>query len=300
MLKLSENPEYGFAVGRVRALEPQLLDRSRYERLIRARDPGEFSAALSETAYSRYLEGEKGGSDVPAALDQAAQDNYGFLAQYALDPWLLQLFQLPARYRQLKAAARDADYARQPSNIDATFDRQQQRDALELTVASDFLTGWLHLHADVENLRAFVRIKAEPDLPTSAERQAELADAWLGGGQLKLADLDALLTEPWDTAEERLGKPPPFGVGSEKFAEYVYEGVADITARGSIVRMERLGRELELAWVRQARYATFGHEPLAAYLLLQENELRNLRQLYSAKVAGLSEEQARDLVAYVE
>jgi vacuolar-type H+-ATPase subunit C/Vma6 len=34
--------------------------------------------------------------------------------------------------------------------------------------------------------------------------------------------------------------------------------------------------------------------------LLQENELRNLRQLYAAKLAGVGEETAQNLVAYVE
>jgi vacuolar-type H+-ATPase subunit C/Vma6 len=34
--------------------------------------------------------------------------------------------------------------------------------------------------------------------------------------------------------------------------------------------------------------------------VLRENELRNLRLLYAAKLAGLGDEETRDLIAYVE
>jgi len=37
-----------------------------------------------------------------------------------------------------------------------------------------------------------------------------------------------------------------------------------------------------------------------AFFLLRENELRNVRLLYAAKLAGIADEETRDLVAYVE
>ena len=89
MARLSENPEYGFAVGRVRALETDLLERARYERLVWSPGVREFAAALAETAYSRFLEG--GAADVPQALDKTTAENVAFLAQYALNRWLLDL-----------------------------------------------------------------------------------------------------------------------------------------------------------------------------------------------------------------
>jgi vacuolar-type H+-ATPase subunit C/Vma6 len=64
--------------------------------------------------------------------------------------------------------------------------------------------------------------------------------------------------------------------------------------------MERLGRELELRYLRQTRYATFGHEPLVTFHMMQQNELRNLRQLHAAKVAGLAPEVVQELVAYAD
>src|SRR5512141_413686 len=102
MSSLSENPSYGFAIGRVRALEPALMDRARYERFKRARNGEEFAAALAETAYGRFL--ENGVAGVTQALDSAASENAGFLSEYALDKWLLQLFSIPSAIRQLKMA----------------------------------------------------------------------------------------------------------------------------------------------------------------------------------------------------
>jgi vacuolar-type H+-ATPase subunit C/Vma6 len=62
--------------------------------------------------------------------------------------------------------------------------------------------------------------------------------------------------------------------------------------------MEKLGREMELAYLRGARHAVFGHEPVVAFHLLWENEIRNVRGLCAGKRAGLAEADLRDFIAY--
>ncbi len=329
MVRLSENPEYGFAVGRVRALEPALLDRGRYERLVRAKGGDGFVAVLAETAYSKFL--QTGAADVPRALTRAAEENFAFLAEYALDPWLLELARVPAAFLASKVelkrsrssgaegaggrkepaaqpgsltAARASEaralalaafeQGRDPSAIDLVMDRAQQSLALELARPNEFLTGYYRLHADLENLRTLARVKA------GAGAGADLEPAFLPGGTLALSDFLAVLGEPWDVMVDRFAKAPPFGSGEERFFDYLEQGTTMVADRRSIVRMERLGRELELGYLRLTRYATFGLEPLATFFLLHENELRNLRQVHAAKVAGLPDETAQELVAWVE
>jgi len=330
MVSLSEDPKYGFAIGRVRALEPALMDRPRYERFIRARNGEEFAAALAETAYARFL--ESGTADVMRAFGSAAEENAAFLSAYALDDWLLHLFSLPGAFRRLKTHIKEAlsqgqtgvpapdefeatgqrsvvgkvvaetvevfAKNRNPAAVDMAIDRLMQDVELEVASHSEFTIGYLGLHADTENLRTLVRLKAlEGGEKAPVE---EMEAAFLKGGTLTLASLLTALPLPWPEVLELLAKAPPFGAGSEAFHDYLEQGRTAVTDRRSFTRMERLGREAELRYVRQTRYATFGHEPLVAFFLLRENELRNLRLLYAAKLAGLAVDEAQDLVAYVE
>lgn len=330
MVRLSEDPKYGFAVGRVRALESSLIDRSRYERLVRTRSREEFVAALAETAFARFLEGEAAG--LAQAFDRAAQENAAFLSTYALDDWLVHLFSMPATFRMLKRDLKDAlshgktevsipnefeamkqksrvgevvahtveafRRDRNPAAVDAALDQLMQEIELQAASSSEFMVGYFGLHADNENLRTLVRLKvmAKDDKNLAGE----LAAAFLRGGTLTLASLLAALFQPWPAVLELLAKPPPYGVGSESFRGFLEQGRTGVAERRSFVRMERFGREAELGYLRQTRYATFGHEPLVTFFLLRENELRNLRLLYAAKLAGRPDEETHDLVAYVE
>jgi V/A-type H+-transporting ATPase subunit C len=336
MVRLSEDPKYGFAIGRVRALEPGLMDRSRYERFIRARSGEEFVAAVAETAYAKFFEG--GTVAVTQAFDRAAQENAAFLSAYALDEWLVQFFWTPVKFRRIKttfksalseASGEDKDKTdspalsgfgaaewsarvdqvlaegkeafardRNPAAADVALDRLMQEIELQIASRSQFLSGYLGLHADIENLHTLVRLKVGggEDKNSAGEMEA----AFLPGGTLTLAGLLTALPQPWPAVTELLGKVPPYGVGNESFHDYLEQGRIAVAEKRSFTRMERLGRELELRYLRQTRYATFGHEPLVTFFLLRENELRNLRLLYAAKLAGRAVEETQDLVAYVE
>lgn len=314
MVTLSENPEYGFANGRVRSLETALLDRNRYDRLVRSGTLPEFLQALADTPYGKHL-AEGGAADFDAALAAAGRDNFAFLAEYAFDPWLLVVFRLPGEILELKRALKRAlaaggepvrpaaaagsrldgaitavmaEYAEKhdPALIDMTLDRVQQELLVSAALPSEFLSGFYALHADLENLRSLLRVKVMGD------ERAVFAAAFLPGGTMSESMLAPLLAEPLETLATRFAATP--------FRVYVEEGVAQATNRKTFSRMERLGREMELSFLRQSRYATFGHEPLVTYFLLRENELRNLRGLYAARAAGLSETAAHELVAWVD
>jgi V/A-type H+/Na+-transporting ATPase subunit C len=314
MINLSENPEYGFANGRVRSLETTLLDRSRYDRLVRSGTLPEFLQALADTPYGKYP-AEGGAVDFDAALAAAGRDNFAFLAEYAFDPWLLTVFRLPGQILELKRALKRtliaggepvrpaaepgsrldaaiasalAEYAEKhdPALMDMALDRAQQELLVEAARPSAFLSGFYSLHADLVNLRSLLRVKVMGD-----ERSVFDA-AFLPGGTIAKGMLTLLLVEPTEALVTRFAATP--------FHSYVEEGVNQAVHRKTMTRMERLGREAELSYLRQSRYATFGHEPLVTYFLLRENELRNLRGLYAAHAAGLSETAAHELVAWVE
>lgn len=305
--------DYGFALGRMRVMEAALIDRPRYDRLVRAQTIAAFREVLSDTAYSGYLGGEET-VNMEVALERAAEDNLSFLSEYCLDRWALDAFRLSAvahnqkvicKHRLLGTKPADeelrstgltpADPSRwdkacaqlsDPEEIDAALDRLEQELVLEACRPSSFLAGFFSLRADTRNLQTLVRAKL-----FSADKRVFERNL-LAGGSLKQALLVELFSKEWELVLARFRLTP--------FRRMVEEGVTWAQERGSLARMERLGREMGLAYARKARFITFGHEPLTGFYIVKENEITNLRQLYEAKAAGLEEDYCRELVALIE
>lgn len=333
MIAASEDTRYGFAIGRVRALETTLLDVTRYDRLVRTRNQQEYRVQLADTVYGRFLDEDPEGSLEHSFL-RTAESNFAFLAQYCADQWVLNLFRrsadvhnlkvlvksqlegreatesfllgygewnqaqlgalagaepkaLPVGYQQAVSRAVELyTEERNPTVVDVLLDYAAHDEALELTLGSRFLAGLQAMHADVENLRTFIRVRV---LDEDAD---VLEPALLDGGTIRRAVLLSLISEEWEVVVNR------FRI--TVYGRMVEEGIGRVVRDQSTLRLERLGRELKLHYLRQSRYFTFGYEPLVTYYLLRDNELVNLRRLNVAKAAGLAEADCRELVAYVE
>ncbi len=328
---MSDDVRYGFAVGRVRALETTLFDRARYGRLIRAADADVLLSALGDTYYSRYLneEGEAGRIEQLCAAAEA--ENRLFFHKYCLDAWVSRVFEVQDAFHNLKvllkeqlqgvehdpsvtvsagcwsvpglplppevvatpapagvgaavALARAAfEQDSDPVDVDLILDRAAYQLALELARPSVFLSGYLSLGADLENLRTVIRLKA-----LDGER-AVFDRALLPGGTLRPTAVAAVLSEEWDSCVARFRLTV--------FAELLEEG-SRLATTGSALADERVVREMRLRYLLRARYATFGFEPLVGYFLFRRNEIRNLRLLGAAKSAGLDEGLCQELVAH--
>jgi V/A-type H+/Na+-transporting ATPase subunit C len=320
-IRFLENPGYGYAVGRVRALELKLLDRQRYDRLVRAGSLEEFAQILGDTAYAESV---TAGSATGLARAQA--ENRDFLARYALDPWLTGLYQVRADFHNLRLMTRsrvtgagfpgmnldfgaraEPELARLlapagsktrpdrlgdqlsvllacepgPVEIDVTLDRMEQEELLDRLGPSDYLTGYLRLRADIKNLFAGLRLRG-----ASA---AELEAALLPGGTVPARSWRALhRAEP--AAYQRRFR-------YTEIAPLCDSSIDEFPSGRSADRLERSGREIALAYLLRARYAVVGHEPLACFYLFRENEIANLRRLHAAKAAGRPPEECADLVA---
>ncbi len=333
MIAASEDTRYGFAIGRVRALETTLLDATRYDRLVRTHSQHEYRVQLADTVYGRFLD-EKPEGGLEHSFMRTAENNVAFLAQYCVDQWVLDLFRrsadvhnlkvlvksqlekrkptensllgyggwnqvqlealagakpkaLPTRYRQAVTRAVELYTRKQnPTVVDVLLDRAAHDEALERTVGSRFLAGLQVMHADVENLRTFVRVRV---LDENADM---LEPALLKGGMIRKAVLLSLFGEEWEVIVSRFRLTT--------YGRMIEEGISRVVRDQSALRLERLGREMKLRYLRQSRYLTFGYEPLVTYYLLRDNELINLRRLNAAKAAGLAEADCRELVAYVE
>jgi V/A-type H+-transporting ATPase subunit C len=326
--KTAEETSYGFAIGRLRALETALLDRARYERLVRQPDADGMRAVLTDTRYGALVE-ETGGLE--PALRRASEENFAFLEQYCEDGWVLDLFRLSADVHNLKTLIKSRLLEREPGDDEllgygawprtrvealaggepkseperfrkaaqrATERSLETKDPAEVDIALDREAQAARVEACRNNgfLSRLFELRANTEnlrtlarVRAMAEERGVLEAAMMPGGSLKPAELLGLVGED-DAAVVQRFRLTGFG-------RMMDEGLSWLREKHSLARLERLGRELELEHLLTARYLVFGFEPLVAFYLVRENEIGNLRRLAAAKTARLPEEGCRELVS---
>jgi vacuolar-type H+-ATPase subunit C/Vma6 len=126
-----------------------------------------------------------------------------------------------------------------------------------------FLSGWVEREIDLANIRAFFRLlwaQEAPDL---------LRESLIGGGSLAPEFYRKIQDEPQEALAQRFAPT--------RYGRCVEEGSSSFRAKGSFARLEGLSDSLLITYLRTSAYTAFGVEPLMAYGLLVEFEIKALR-----------------------
>lgn len=152
--------------------------------------------------------------------------------------------------------------------IDYGIDRVQAaykiRRAIEL--GSVFLESLFRTQIDLMNIRTMLRLKA-------AEREEK--EHFMAGGFVETGRFGHCL----DVGYEALG--PLFY--ATPYHDVVEGGVSYLTAEQSFLRLERLCEEHLMGFLRSTQSLAAGPQPVIAYLLMKENEIRTVRMLLTCK-----------------
>ena len=140
---------------------------------------------------------------------------------------------------------------------------------------------------DILNVQTFVRLK-QIGKPVEF-----LGKVFLEGGRVDLTTLMELYGETYQQIGERLDL---YG-----FGEAVGRGAAEAAAGGSYALMEKLCDNLKVRYAKGAQFITAGIEPIAAFYVAKEMELKNLRMVLTGKLVGIPEETLKERLreAYV-
>lgn len=179
--------------------------------------------------------------------------------------------------------------SRDPQEIDILLDRACYAEMLQgaREAGNDFVIGYVQLLIDILNVQSFVRVK-QIGKPVEF-----LAKVFLEGGRIDLTTLMELYGVGYQQIGERLDL---YG-----FGEIVGRGAAAAAADGSFALMEKLCDNLKIRYVQGAKFVTAGVEPIAAFYVAKEMELKNLRMVLTGKLVGIPEETLKERLreAYV-
>ncbi len=318
---------YGFGVGNIRALETRLIDETMLARLLEAGSLKDLEGELEETEYSQVISLSNDLQDPEAMLQAELKRVYDLVHSMDPDPALTDLFryrydihnlktcykaqligedpgpaltdlglypveeikrmiaeedmggltpELSAMMEELLPKLKDAPDSR---SVEMLFDNAQYSFLYAQAQRKNncFLEGYLQFQIDLINLKTWLRIykmKGNRKLLEQALLDHGLLDRewWLdiyGGGIGELIS--------------RMSYTP-------------YSDLADaevISEDGNLVELERLTDDYLLDYVKIVSYVSMGVEPLIAYILAKENEVKVLRILLVGKLNHLPKEEIR-------
>ncbi len=319
-ISFSGKLKYAYGVGRVRALERRLLTKGDFAKLLEAKDLQEALRALGETDYSQAVLGAAEGASYEEIFRAKEGELFSLLEELSLDPEVTDTLRkrydlhnlkvlLKAKFGEedldylflpwgtegvdaLQRAIDEGDYrglppwvveaiqetissweeSQDPVVVDLTLDRHLFSHLLTVFRAAklDFLSGWIQREIDLLNLKTFSRLRL------AGAELVELRESLIDGGGIEPEFYMGIFAEPWETLPSR-------------FVTTLYRRVVEegFSKGEDLAPLERACRDYILSYLRKARYTPFGIEPIYAYFLIKEEELRWVRAVILGKENGL-------------
>lgn len=310
---------YTFATAKVRTLETQMLNRSTLLDMANAASYAQAVESLGSTEYALGA-GAKDFEQVEQMLKAKRSEVRELFKNLVSDEELVQLLKEKDDFSNLRLALRrkltdkaiGTDYSNEGSiaaekfqevfeqedyhylpmymqeaiecavltyyedkdirRIDYALDRCQAEYKIEkaLELNNIFLEGLFRIQVDLINIRTMLRLKFA---------EAEQRDFFIPGGYVE---------------EERFKHGLDVGyeaTGSLFFAtpyhEIVESGAAYLADRKSFLKLEYKCQQYLNGFLHTTTQITAGPQPVIAYLLLKENEIRTLRLILTAKKNNL-------------
>lgn len=253
----------------VRNLFAELIEDDALIELLRAReDFANMRLAVRRVVTERPIGGDYSDEGSVAAEEFEEifeQENYGRFPQYLQDA----VEEAVLGYYESKDI-RKIDYG-----IDRVQAQYKLKKAKEL--GSVFLESFFRIQNDLTNIRTMLRLK----LADRDEKSLFLLPGFVGHDRL----VHAL-----DIGYEALA--PLFF--STPYHDIIEGGVSYLTSENSFLVLEKLCEEYVVGFLRSALLISSGVQPVIAYFLLKEIEIRTVRMLLSGKNNALDAKMLRD------
>ncbi|MCD8078254.1 MAG: V-type ATP synthase subunit C [Lachnospiraceae bacterium] len=321
---------YVFACARIRSNERYLLNKDKLNQMIEARTPEDACKILQDAHY-----GDEDVIQ-PEAYEQAlvkeSDKLYALLHQLAPDAAEFRIFAYPFDYHNiralLKAEALEIQAGdllmsggtlepaamalmvkerntlsltshmkkaidesvdtlartKDPQCVDLICDRECYADILEAAEksGSKFVLGYVRLLIDTVNLKTFVRCQK------MGQPWSYFSTVYLPGGEISEKTFVAGYDEPVQAFAAR--------IAASALSQAAETGGVSIKETGSFTSIEKLCDDALIAYVKDAKYVSFGIEPLIGYAVGKQMEIKSVRIILAGKMAGLAPERIRERV----
>lgn len=314
------NTDYLYASTRVRALERNLLNRERIVKMLDSKNLDDSIKVLDECEYGDGQELRPAQYEI--LLSREHQKALGLLR--TLDKELLSLFLLQYDYLNAKillkaefAGIEDCVFSplgqievaklrqslrertfdgmtgmmakagaqaieefgkmRDPQCIDLIMDNACYAEMLQTAqkIGSDFLSNYVKREIDGVNIRAYVRIKRQGGGREMFQR------VFIAGGKISMGLFVSHFDDDMASFVQALAYT--------EYSEVTQEALPAIRA-GNLGTFEKLFDDYRIKQIKKAKLIPFGIEPLVAYIVAKESDIKTARIILAGKAAGIPPE----------
>ena len=327
---MAVDTQFAYAVGKIRALEKRLLDRSRMERMIDARSPEEALKVLLEAGYESGSDDYLDIHEYEVLLKNEQLKLYKLLKSIAPESEAFDIFQFQNDYHNIKVLLK-AEFLEENNDyllVDTgTIPAAELKDMIgerDLAGMPDIMRTAVEECIDVFNRtkdpQAIDIILDRASFKQMQEYAANSGYKFVSGLVQLITDLTNikifLRARSTGIRQDTLQKIllPGGSIDSRVFIENLNdtleafikflkskpyrsiceEGIENFNNTGSLSKMERLVDDYIMSYIRKAKYVALGIEPLIAYLWAKENEIKNARIIMVGKINNISGEVIRE------
>lgn len=164
---------------------------------------------------------------------------------------------------------------RDPQCVDLICDRECYADITEVAKQSgnSFVEGYVRLLIDTINLKTFVRCKQ------MGQAWGFFANVFIPGGNMDEKLFVAGYDEPLQQFVSRLVPYALMGAAEQ--------GGIELKETGRFTSLEKLCDDAIIKYVKNAKYVSIGIEPLVAYVVAKQMEIKSVRIILAGKFAGI-------------
>lgn len=169
-----------------------------------------------------------------------------------------------------------------PQDIDLVIDKGIIEYAMEIAKNNkfDYLVEFVKFNIDVTNLKTYIRIKAQ------GKNTEFLNKVFIHGGTIEYDFLLKYLDESLERFSEKLSYT--------KFWKWSDHGLAEYIRNGDLGSIDKYGDNYIIDHIRKAKFTSLGAEPIVAYIIARENEIRALRIILTGKKSNVHPEKIRE------
>ncbi|MBU3144755.1 V-type ATP synthase subunit C [Clostridium sp. CF012] len=315
-----DNMNFTQAVARLRVLETRLLSKVKIDRMIDSTSAEEVLKILQETEYATLMGIVKRPEDYNLLLKEELNRVYSLMYSVSPDPAIvdimslkydyhnikvilkgkaldkdlshmlipvgtvdiekLKIYMITEDYRELNPSMREAinkseevyQELKDPQKIDIILDQYMYIDMLARAkdTKNNFIINYVVRSIDFSNIKSVIRLKKqEKDIKF-------LKEVILLGGDIAVDILIKAFNEPIENMAAKFA--------ASKYGEVVRLGLEEYIKTGKLSLLEKFSENYIMKDLKNAKYVTFGPEPVFAYIAAKETEIKVIRIIMVGKL----------------
>lgn len=324
-----KSTDYLFSSARVRSVEKYMLSRDRAEKMIDAKSDEDALRMLYDCNYGIGKD-QVEAKNFEILLAEEHKKTYDFIMSIAPEINKFKIFLYTYDYHNLKVIMKseflDIDYAaslvdtgtielntlkyavkerdyseltenmasalkeiiehfpknKDPQIIDIILDKYCYDEIMKSaeSLNNKFIEDYVRVQIDMINLKAFVRLKK------MNKSWDFFSKVFIDGGKIPEQVFIKSYEESYENFANEL-----FVYG---YKDLFFEGINALNETGNFTLLEKLFDNRLIEHIKSAKYISYGIEPLAAYLIAKENEIKIARIIMAGRLAGIPSELIRE------